>query len=431
MKIKLIRDVDALQEMAFAIHEQKPIVLSILDQDAWNLITAVGGAKEAWNAKPLTGLPLSSFKGKAMGPDGEPFSLRMLEQIFSALSNINFCPCRELDFRLEGKDRIYKRLFRFIEKDLDYAKEFADLKQKAAAWEAAGRPWGLLASWKDTREWKQWIDVADKAEPQLKPTDLQREYVRASLKQARKQGKIRLAALAVAMILILMGAVAAVVMAFHAEKQREVAEEQRTLAEEQKILAEEQRAFAEEQRAEAEYQGAVASILLLSADQMPYTTAGIRAQRMAAHLAWSYHIPEVVLPALHGTLRYLLGEPYQFLDLEGHRAQINSVDFSPSGSSLVSSSKDGKIIVWPIPWDDSSLVPELATPDVLFGRLESDRCVFAKWMTEDTFAAAFEGGGFQGDATEMQGLVGLRKKERKIALHVVGYLESIIGPFGI
>ena len=24
-----------------------------------------------------------------------------------------------------------------------------------------------------------------------------------------------------------------------------------------------------------------------------------------------------------------------------------------------------------------------------------------------------------------------RKKERKIALHVVGYLESIIGPFGV
>ena len=370
--------------MAFAINEHKPLVLSILDQGAWDLLTGHGGAQKAWNAQPAVGMPLSSFEGKPMGPDRLPFSLEMLEQIFSAVASVNFCPCRELDIQLEGKERIYERLHRFIEKDLQYSKEFADLKQKAQVWDDAGRPAGLLIPGRHTRHWVQWIQIADKAEAQPPPTWAQREYVVFSQKRARQQAKLRVAALIAALVLILALAVAAAVMAFRAESQRRVAEDQKEIA--------------ELRQAEAEYQGAVASTLLLSADRMPYTTAGIRAQTKAAELAEINRIPEVVLPALHDTVKHLVAKPYQFLDLEGHRAQINSVDFSPSGSSLLSSSKDGKIIVWPITWDPSALVPELVEPAVLSGDWGSDHCVFARWMSDDTFAAVFEGGSFQGEA---------------------------------
>ena len=375
---------DALQEMACAIHEHKPLVLSILDQGAWDLLTGHGGAQKAWNAQPAVGMPLSSFEGKPVGPNRAPFSLEMLEQMLSALASVNFCPCRDLDIQLQGKARIYERLHRFIDKDLEYSKEFADLKQRAEVWEDAGRPAGLLLPKKQATQWVQWIAIADKAEAQPAPTWAQREYVMFSKKRARQQAKLLSAALIVALVLILASAVAAMVMAIRAESQRRVAEDQRTIA--------------EQRRAEAEYQGAVASTLLLSADRMPYTTAGIRAQAKAADLAESNRIPEVVLPALHDTVKYLVAKPYQFLDLEGHRAQINSADFSPSGSSLLSSSKDGKIIVWPITWDPPALVPELVEPAVLSGDWGTDHCVIARWIADDTFAAAFDGGGFQGEA---------------------------------
>ena len=397
----------------FALHEEKPIVLSILDQDAWDLLTCSGAAQKAWNAQPSTGQPLSSFEGKSTGPGGAPFSLQMLEEIFEAIGNINFCPCRDLDIQLQGKVEIHERLLRFVEKDLDYAKEYADLKHRTEVWEAAEMPARLLIPGKDSIPWHQWLKIADKIVAQPPPTPAMREFIRASVKRRQQQTKLKLGALAGVVLLILLGAVAAVVMAFKAEHERGVAEQQRFLAEQQKTLAdkqriiaeqqrsvaEEQRAIAEERKAEAELQGAVASTLLLSADRKPYSTAGIRAQNFAAYRAESFGIPEVVLPALHDTLKHLLDSRYQFLDLEGHRAQINSVDFSPSGSSLLSSSKDGTIIVWPISWNATAMVPDLVEPVVFTDEdWGSDHCVFAQWMDEDTFAAAFEDGDFQGEA---------------------------------
>ena len=369
----------------FALHEQKPIVLSILDQDAWDLITCVGGAQKAWNAQPSTGLPLSSYEGKSTGPGGAPFSLQMVEEIFTAIGNINFCPCRDLDIQLLCKDQVFERLFRFVDLDLDYAKEYADLKHRTSLWEAARRPARLLLSGKDTSHWPQWINIADKISSQPAPTPSQREFVQASVKRRNQQTKIRLGVLTAAVVMILLGAVAAIAMAFRAEHERGVAEQQR--------------AIAEVQKAEAELQGAVASTLLLSADRKPYTTAGIRAQNFAAHRAESFGIPEVVLPALHDTLKHLFDKTYQFLDLEGHRAQIDSVDFSPSGSSLLSSSKDGTIIIWRLSWDAAAMVPDVVEPLVLTDSAwGTDYCVFAQWMDEDTFAAGFEKGGFQGEA---------------------------------
>ena len=378
--------------MTFALHEQKPVVLSILDQNAWDLITSVGGAQKAWNAQPSTGLPLSSFEGKSTGPDGAPFSLQMLEEIFNAIENINFCPCRDLDIQLQGKDQVFERLFRFVDQDLDRAKEYADLKHRTELWEAARRPARLLLSGKDTMHWPQWIKIADKTSSQPAPTPSQRAFVQASVKRRKQQTTIRLGVLAAAVVMILLGAVAAIVMAFRADHERGVAEQQR-------ILAEQQRAIAEVRKAEAELQGAVASTLLLSADRKPFTTAGIRAQNFAAHRAESFGIPEVVLPALHDTLKHLFDKTYQFLDFEGHRAQIDSVDFSPSGSSLLSSSKDGTIIIWPLSWDASAMVPDMLEPLVLTDSdWGTDYCVFAQWMDEDTFAAAFKNGSFQGEA---------------------------------
>ena len=404
----------------FALHNQKPIVLSILDQDAWDLLTCSGAAQKAWNAQPSSGCqPLSSFEGKSTGPGGASFSLQMVEEIFEAIGNINFCPCRDLDIQLQGKDEIYERLFRFVEKDLDYAKEYADLKHRTEVWEAAEMPARLLIPGKDSIPWHQWLTFADKIVAQPPPTPAMREFIRASVKRRQQQTKLKLGVLTGVVVLILLGAVAAVVMAFKAEHERGVAEQQRFLAEQQKTLAdkqriiadkqriiadkqrsvaEEQRDIAEERKAEAELQGAVASTLLLSADRKPYSTAGIRAQNFAAYRAESFGIPEVVLPALHDTLKHLLDNRYQFLDFEGHRAQINSVDFSPSGSSLLSSSKDGTIIIWPISWNATGMVPDLVEPVVLTGDWGSDHCVFAQWMDEDTFAAAFEDGDFQGEA---------------------------------
>ena len=377
--------------MAFALHEQKPIVLSIMDQGAWDILTSVKGAQKAWNAQPSTGLPLSGFEGKPLWPSGAPFSLKMLEEIFTAMGNINFCPCRGLDIALQGRDQVHERLFRFLEKNIEYAKEYADLKQRAHVWEASGRPKRLLLSGEDTRQWPLWVSIADKIKATPSPTPSQREYVRASIQRRKLQTKLRLGALAVALALILLGALASVVMAFRAEHERGVAEQQR--------------AIAEDQKAEAELQGAVASTLLLSADRKPYTTAAIRAQNLAAYRAESFGIPEVVLPALHDTIKYLLNKPYQFLDFEGHRAKINSVDFSPSGSSLLSTSKDGTVIVWPISWDPSALVPDFVEPFVLNVDFSfTNYCVLARWMDEDTFAAAFEGGQFQGEVSAVWGV---------------------------
>ena len=86
---------DALQELAYAIREDKPVVVLILDQEAWELLTVPGGTKRAWSLHKW-GPALKEYADQEILPEVK-FSVEKLDELFSYLSGINLCPCRQLE----------------------------------------------------------------------------------------------------------------------------------------------------------------------------------------------------------------------------------------------------------------------------------------------------------------------------------------------
>ena len=115
----------------------------MMDQEAWDTATAVDGYVKAWETEPKSGIPLSSYEGQELIP-GKPFSQEVLRSLFAVISSINFCACRELDVANLGATAVAQNVLKFIEKDLDYAKEHAALQQRASHWLVQGSPNSLL-----------------------------------------------------------------------------------------------------------------------------------------------------------------------------------------------------------------------------------------------------------------------------------------------
>ena len=302
----------------------------MLDQEAWNLLTVVGGAEDAWIQQPLGGgRSLEKHAGQQFGPMQEPFDLRRVEHIFSTIASINFCPCRKLEFVALGAEGVSDRLCAFVEKDLDYTKEHAFLQSKAKAWEEAEKPSDLLLEGRiDVVKWKDWTNVAEKAGSFPPVTELQSEYVQESIQKNKRRRRVMrgLGIIAVVLIFLLM-ITAFLLLAWAVGQQR----------------------LAESHAVNAERQSRVAATMLLASFTAPSSSSEIRAVVRAAEIAEKIGFTALALPYLQATLEHLTLQPFWFIDMNSHTSPVYTVEFSPDGLYLASAGRDRTIRIRPIP----------------------------------------------------------------------------------
>ena len=360
---------NCLEELAYAIHHSKPLVLAILDQEAWNMLTTVGGYTKVWRTQPGGDAPpLSSYDGQAFGPTGKAFEAGDVKQIFTILSAINFCPCRPLDVANMGAEEVASRFVDFASKDLDYAKEHSFLLSRATAWEAADRPSGLLIERQsDVQRWTEWVAVAIKASAVPVPTEVQKEYVLSSSIAYQKRALTRTRCRIAAVVVIVILALAAVALAGVFFYQMNEAHAQRT---------------------EANLQRYTSAALLLSSKTEPERTSGIRAVSRAVDIAHELGAAYLTAPALQATLMYLTNLTYWFWDIDGHQDNVNAVSFSPHGHHVASASGDGTVRITPLTervFGNVSVVP-IQEPSV---SLQCTTWIQSmSWSPDGTFIAA-------------------------------------------
>ena len=219
---------NCLQELAFAKHHSKPLVVLVLDQQAWEMLTIPGGAESAWT-NDCWGPSLMSYEGEEISP-GVIFDAATVRRLYSQISSINLCPCRELDEANWGLAGVLDNALKYVTKDLEYHKEHAELTCFVVRWEDGQKTPSLLLNDSETIRWERWVDAAKAAEIQPAPTEKQKEFLRECRrwKKTRHQ-RLRVAVIA-ALLCILAGAVASVFMAFRYRDERAVAIQQQELA---------------------------------------------------------------------------------------------------------------------------------------------------------------------------------------------------------
>ena len=226
---------NCLQELAFAIHYSKPLVVLVLDQQAWEMLTIPGGAASAWE-NDCWGPCLMSYEGEEISP-GMTFDAATVHRLYSQVSSINLCPCRELDEANWGLAGVLDNALKYVTKDLEYHKEHAELACFVVRWEDGQKRPSLLLNDSETIRWERWVDAAQAAEMQPAPTDKQKEFIRECRRWKKtRHRRIRVAVIA-ALLCIIAGAIASVVMAVRYNEERAVAIQQEELATQQMLKA--------------------------------------------------------------------------------------------------------------------------------------------------------------------------------------------------
>ena len=262
----------------------------ILDQEAWDLLTAPGGAvkakaiadnnktlREAHQTPPSagaepeevvepeeqqTGTPaakagsrcftyskfgpaLICFEGEEIVPD-EPLSLAVVRKIFARLAAINLCPCHDQQIQEKGLEAVLATASTYVRQELLYTKQHAELALLTSK--------GTRLNGKDAEGWRDWLQDAKANLRDPQPTQEQEAFVRrAGAAAGRRRASLTVLSVVV-LALIIAGAVASGVFAVESRKQAREALEQRNLAQEQRAEAERQRLEAQDQRVEAQDQ---------------------------------------------------------------------------------------------------------------------------------------------------------------------------------
>ena len=200
-----------LQEVAYALEVNKSVVLIVMDQKAWEMLTVPGGAAAAWRCSKW-GAPLSQHE-KYSFPGVDGFSEDCLTKLYNQLAAINLCPCRPLDETNWGQGAVLANMADYILKDISYMKEHATVQSLATTWDASGARNSLLLQGPEALSWSQWIGFAESAGLKPPPTLLQKSFVQSSLKAAKLRRRQAYGFAAVLIAVILLGAAASVALA--------------------------------------------------------------------------------------------------------------------------------------------------------------------------------------------------------------------------
>ena len=200
------------------------------------------------------------------------------------------------------------RLVHALDTDLEVARTHTRILVRAKAWELAGRRASPLLRGEDLVDAEEWMSLAAlSGGPQ--PTDLQREFIRASRQAATRRRRIGLGIASSVTLLAIVLSVIAVSQHDQAAASQKTATSRRLAAEAESTLASD---------------ASLGTLLALKALSVRFT------------------------PQAEQALRDALGQ-LQTLDvLRGHTGPVHSAAFSPAGSEIVTASDDGTARIWSV-----------------------------------------------------------------------------------
>ena len=291
-------------------------------------------AQAAWSTAQH-GAALESYEDEEIIP-GQPMSLGLVRHLFYRLSAINMCPCRELDESVKGTDGMLSMVGGYVEKDLEYHKDHATLRNLAQRWVSGGKKNDRLLQGKEAWSWSQWLAVARMSAMEPRPTRVQQELVDASLAYShRRSFAMRL--LVAALILVLVaGVVASVALALKATEQENIAKNQARRAE----------AAAEESRLKTKEVLAVSSLKLVGQEDYASLWELKTVYNVLSRLT-DTRLPSVNSSTIDAA-RGLLAKPVNAPTCTAHEdgQPVNALGLSPRGDLLATGSSDTVIRIY-------------------------------------------------------------------------------------
>ena len=250
------------QEIAYAIMHNKPVVILVLDQEAWDIITVPSGAKTLWETTSSSAIKLRDYEGSELIPE-QKFSLHAVEALVSHMSSVNLCPCRQLEEVNWGWEALLAHVTRYVLRDLIYYKEHAELKGLAERWEQRGRRGSMLLHRKLAESWDTWLVGAVAMRSLPVPTPIMREFVSRSLAISKRNRAALLWAGSALLAMALVGMAASGVMLRLQQKATAEAQRQEAIAQNATARAEHEAQNAKDQAAIAfkASQAAIARLL--------------------------------------------------------------------------------------------------------------------------------------------------------------------------
>eukprot|EP00873_Tetraselmis_striata_P046226 jgi/Tetstr1/466490/TSEL_010997.t1 len=243
------------------------------------------------------GHPLCTYAGEEIVP-GRPMSLHVMQKLFSLISSINLCECGIHAGALESEEdwRVMLRMaLSYVEKDLEYHKQHAELKNKADAWQvavAARVPRPLLHE-EETVFWRVWLSGVEQHNLNPRPTGVAGSTVMAL--QART------------------ARVAAEQQALEAQRARDEAVAAGALAEQRAIEAQTAERLAERRAEEAQQSRVLAELSAIEAEVNANDSAKATAAALCRNKLESMEFAgNMEVKVLHEMLARLPGESAAF-----------------------------------------------------------------------------------------------------------------------
>eukprot|EP00873_Tetraselmis_striata_P025718 jgi/Tetstr1/445982/TSEL_003539.t1 len=386
---------NCLQELALAFQYDKPIAVIMLegkDGNAWKLIVDPHGASlaktqadaqlaaaadapppldgsinsnvmlqvtdsEAMYTDTRSSRAVCTYEGEDIVP-GMAMSLDVMKNLFGKLESINLCDCGNDNTLTSDEDwrKMVSTALGYVEKDLVYHKQHAELKNEADAWQAAVKaqlPLPLLQK-DEAVFWRQWLKDVEQHNLKPQPTKHMGEFVGASERHTIRRRR-QMMALGMLLVLVLVaGVVASALMARRAHAASNLAQMRAVEAEEARDDALGAERLAEQRALEAH-----------DARDEALAAENLAEQRAleAHHLCggWDTTV-RVWRVGEDGAV-----EGSALLVLRGHTGHVTSVAWAPDGRSLAAGSLDTTVSVWLVAEEDGV---ESRPPQVLQGHTE-------------------------------------------------------------
>eukprot|EP00873_Tetraselmis_striata_P017125 jgi/Tetstr1/437389/TSEL_026073.t1 len=422
---------NCLQELALAINHGKPIVVLVLERQAWELLTVPGGSsqakaeadahhvaslstymqskahpsqsrRQALKASDIEaaayrdgefGHPLCTYAGEEIVP-GRPMSLHVMQELFGCLAAINLCDCGTHDGTLESETDWRAMLgmaLSYVEKDLAYHKQHAELKTKADSWQAAvaaRSPLPLLQE-AEAAFWRQWLRGAETHNLNPQPTDRMKAYLAASERHSRQRRGVLNALWTLLLLVLAAGVAGSTVLALQSRAARDGALAAEELAEQRALEAETARDEADKRALEAQESRTVAERLAfeaaVTANDSAKATAAVLCQTKFASMPYAgdmeFKVLREMLARLPGEVaafsnatildagRALLKKPWHYIAqvLQGRHGAVLAVAWAPNSRSLASKLYDGTVRVMRVGEDGAV---EDGAQQMLHGRID-------------------------------------------------------------
>lgn len=290
---------------------------------------------------------------------GQPWE-QMARTNWARIKAINWIFARPSD----DFDEAVKTLLTTIDQDLDYIKQHTRLHVRARQWEASKHDADLLLRGSDLQRAEAWLRRAE-ANPDNPPTDLHREFIRASRRSQRRRSRLVGAGVAVALLIAAL-AILAGYLAVVADDRRQEAS---TSAARAREAQREAQGISLAAQAQLELTGAQPerSVLLalaaLDEDRFPYVwqaerALGLAVQNSPARAIFSGHTGEVMGLDVHptsgwivsagqdGDLRVWEPDGTERLMFQDHQSTVFTARWAPESDRVASSAANASLIIW-------------------------------------------------------------------------------------